>query len=123
MKDTSLFHKLFKNLEVSTLTRGQKDHLDRPLTLGEIISAISAMQNGKSPGPVGFPIDFYKKCSHQLDPLLLNMFHYSLSEGKLPDSLSEASITLLLMPGRDVSTCGSYRPVSLLNNYYCILIT
>lgn len=45
----------------------------------------------------------------------MDMFNHSWSQGRLPDSLNEASITLLLKPGGDASKCGSYRPVSLLN--------
>lgn len=121
LKNTSLFQIFFKNLKVPTLSSNQKEYLDEPLELREVSAAISAMQNGKSPGPDGFPIDFYKKFSDQLTPLLLDMFVDALSQGKLPDSLSEASITLLLKPGRDASKCGSYRPVSLLNTDIKIL--
>lgn len=79
------------------------------------------MQKGKAPGPDGFPTDFYKTFSGQLAPLFLDMFNHSLYQGKLPGSLTEASITLLLKPGRDASKCSSYRPVSLLNSDVKIL--
>ena len=101
LNDTSLFRNFFLNLEVPTLSTDQREHLNEPLEIGDVRSAISAMQNGKSPGLHGFPIDFYKKLSDQLAPLLLDMFDHSLSQGKLPDSLTEASITLWLKPGRD----------------------
>ena len=51
----------------------------------------------------------------------MDMFNHSWSQGRLPDSLNEASITLLLKPGGDASKCGSYRPVSLLNTDIKIL--
>lgn len=121
LKDPSLFCKFFDKIEVPTLSRRQKENLDEDLELGEILSAISAMQSGKAPGPDGFPIDFYKKFSAQLAPLLLGMFNESLEQGRLPESLNEATITLLLKPGRDASKCGSYRPVSLLNSDFKIL--
>lgn len=121
LKDTSLFHNFFLNLEVPTLSSDQKEFLDEPIELREVSSAISAMQNGKSPGPDGFPIDFYKKFSKQLAPLLLDMFDDAMSKSKLPNSLNEATITLLLKPGKDASKCGSYRPISLLNTDLKIL--
>lgn len=43
------------------------------------------------------------------------MFKESLDKGCLPQSLTEASITLLLKPGKDKLDCGSYRPISLIN--------
>ena len=39
----------------------------------------------------------------------------TLSHGSLPQTLTEASITLLLKPGKASTECGSYRPISLLN--------
>ena len=121
LKDTSLFQNFLKTFEVPTLFTNHKEYLDQLMELEEVRSAISAMQNEKSPGPDGFPIDFYKKFSDQLTPLLLDMFIDALSQGKLPDSLNEASITLLSKPGRDASKCRSYRPVSLLNTDIKIL--
>ena len=121
LKDTSLFQNFFKNLEVPTLSSDQRQHLNEPLELEKVKYAISAMQSGKVCGPDGFSIDFYKKFSDQLAPLLLDMFNHSWSQGRLPDSLNEASIILLLKPGRDASKCGSYRPVSLLNTDIKIL--
>lgn len=43
------------------------------------------------------------------------MFNESLSHASLPQTLTEASIILLLKPGKDNTACGSYRPISLLN--------
>lgn len=41
--------------------------------------------------------------------------------GALPQTLTEASITLLLKPDKESSDCSSYRPISLLNVDYKIL--
>ena len=49
------------------------------------------------------------------------MFNDSLSRGSLPQTLTEASITLLLKPGKVNTECGSYRPISLLNTDLKIL--
>jgi hypothetical protein len=73
------------------------------------------MQRGKSPGPDGYPIKFYKKFSDKLDPLLLEIFENALDQGVLHRTLTQASIPLFLKPGKDASECGSYRPISLLN--------
>lgn len=73
------------------------------------------MQNGNAPGPDGYPIEFYKKFSDKLLTILLNMLNDSLFHGSLPQTLTEASITLLLKPGKDSTKCVSYRPISLLN--------
>ncbi len=44
------------------------------------------------------------------------MYQESLNTGALPPSLNTAMITLLLKPGKMPTDCGSYRPISLLNN-------
>ncbi len=73
------------------------------------------MQSVKAPGPDGFPVEFYKKNYSQLSPILLNMFNHSLDQSKLPPSLTQAHITVLLKPDKDALDCSSYRPISLLN--------
>ena len=49
------------------------------------------------------------------------MFNYAIETEKLPDTLEQALITVLLKPGIDPLLCGSYRPVSLLNTSCNIL--
>lgn len=79
------------------------------------MDAIRTMQNEKAPGPDGYPVEFFRKFSGQLIPLLLEMFNDSNANGTLLRKLTEASITLLLKPGKDRKECGSYGPISLLN--------
>jgi hypothetical protein len=43
------------------------------------------------------------------------MFHEIEREGKLPNTLYEASITLKPKPGKDTSKKENYRPISLMN--------
>lgn len=43
------------------------------------------------------------------------MYNDSLQTGRLPETLSIASISLLLKKDKDPTSCGSYRPISLLN--------
>lgn len=114
-KDQSKLVEFFDKINVPTISSEHKKDLDHPLQLQEIFDAISALQSGKTPGPDGFPIKFYKKFSAKLSPLLLSMFEHSLSQGTLPKSLTEALITLLLKPQKDPTKCSSYQPISFLN--------
>lgn len=120
-KDNTDMLKFLNDLEFPTISHTQKGELDEPLLLQEIIDSIRSVQSGKAPGPDGYPGEFYKKFSDKLAPLLLDMFNEALDRGSLPQTLTEASITLLLKPGKDASDCGSYRPISLLNADYKIL--
>lgn len=114
-------HNFFKNLNAPVINPTHKAELELPFRLTEILNAISAMQSGKAPGPDGYPVEFYKKISAKLAPLILEMFNDLLGSGALPQTLTEASITLIPKPGKEGTQCGSYRPISLLNSHIKIL--
>lgn len=113
--DVSLMESFFHNLNIPTINTLTEETLDLPLRLDEITTCIGLMQCNKAPGPDGFPLDFYKKFSAQLAPLLFDMYKESFEQGFLPASLNQASISLLLKKNKDPTLCSSYRPISLLN--------
>lgn len=114
-EDNTLMDDFFSNLNMPKIHAVSRAELEFPVSSAEIEDAIRAMQNGKAPGPDGYPVEFFKKFSEQLVPLLQEMFAESKANGTLPKTLTEASIILLLKPGKDKKECGSYRPISLLN--------
>ena len=83
--------------------------------------AITTLQRGKSPGPDGFTVEFYKKFAPLLSTVLCDMYNEVLSLGRLPPTLTNATITLLLKKDKDPLLCSSFRPISLLNVDYKIL--
>lgn len=83
------------DLNISTINPDQKESLEQPTGLQKVIDSINAMLNGKTPGPDGFPMEFYKAFVSKIAPLLLKMFENSLENAKLPKSLTEAFITLI----------------------------
>lgn len=120
-QDISNMTEFLENLDIPSVTQNDRENLEKPLEAQEIESAIKDMQTGKTPGPDGYPVEFYKKFISQLTPLMLNMFNHSFEQSYLPQSLTEALITVLLKPGKNASDCGSYRPISLLNTDVKIL--
>lgn len=58
-----------------------------------------------------------------ITPILLRAFNeILLGRAPIPPSLQEATITVLAKPGKDPTLCTSYRPISLLNQDYKILM-
>lgn len=79
------------------------------------------MKSGKAPGPDGFIIEFYKKFSHKLSPILKEVFTEIIEQKLLPQTMSHAIITVVHKKGKDPLKCDSYRPISLFSNDYKIL--
>lgn len=111
----------FDKFNTPTLDRVAAEELQRSVTTIKLEAAVKSLQSGKSPGPDGFPAGFYKTFWKQRPPDLLEMFTESYRSGTLPHSLNQACISLLLKKGKDPLSCGSYRPISLLNADFKIL--
>lgn len=116
--DTVTIHTFLNNLDIPSLTEVSRDCLEGEITEVEIQEAISCLAAGKSPGMDGFSIDFFKAFIPKLIRPLKDMYMQAIESQRLPDSLEQAMITLLLKPGKDPYLCGSYRPILLLNSDY-----
>ena len=79
------------------------------------------MPPNKSPGPDGFPREFYKAFWPQLSPIFMPMLEDFCKNGVLPDSMHTARITVLLKKDKDPLSCSSFRPIRLLDFDYKII--
>ncbi len=72
------------------------------------------MNKGKSPGIDGIPIKLYTTFWSDLGPLMLDMIHFSVTQGSFHPSINIAVISFLLKKDKDLTSCSSYRPLSLI---------
>ena len=89
-----------ENYKFPKLNQEEIDNLNRPITSNKIEAVIKNLLKNKSPGPDGFPGEFYQTFKEEITPILLKLFQKIEAEGKLPDSFYEASITLIPKPGK-----------------------
>lgn len=96
------------------------EKLTKSLSEEEVWDAIKSLQEGKSPGVDGLPIEFYKKTWPFLKEEITNMYTHILKFQHLSNTQSSGIITLLHKGGCR-KKLGNWRPISLLCSDYKIL--
>ena len=100
--------KFLEKYNFPKLNQEEIEDLNRPKELKTVIRNLPA---NKSPGPDGFTAECYQKFREELTPILLKLFQKIVEEGRLPNSLYEATITLIPKPDKDATkkkTTGQY---------------
>ena len=80
------------------LKQEEIESLNRPITSEAIESVIKNLPTNMSPGPDGFPEEFYQTFKAEIIPIFLKLLQKVEREGTLPDSFYEASITWIPKP-------------------------
>ena len=83
-------------------------------------SALKSFKKDKSPGPNGWPVEFYLAFFDILGPELVNVVETSRREGRVTHSLNSTFIALI--PKKEIPTTFSdFRPISLCNLVYKLI--
>ena len=99
---------------IPKLNQEQVNYLNRPISHKEI-EVIKKIPNKKSPEPDGLSAEFYQTFKEDLIPNFLKLFHKIETEGTLPNSFYEATITLIPKPHKDPSKNENFRTISLMS--------
>ena len=97
------------------------DSLNGPITCKEIEEAISKLNIGKSPGSDGLTAAFYRNFAELLSPILEEVFKEIFQNKHLSFTQCLAIIALIFKKG-EMWLVPNYRPISLMNNDYKILV-
>ena len=119
--DISEINDFLDRINIPVIDPQVQAEIDAALAPQEITQAINSMHSGKAAGPDGFPIEFYKACAEKLVPILGSVYEEAFTAKKLPETMTQANIAVLLKKDRDPLDCGSYRPISILCCDYKIL--
>ncbi|KAH7982034.1 hypothetical protein HPB52_002683 [Rhipicephalus sanguineus] len=109
-------------------------HLQRPAeeefttlcgeaVMDELVVAIRNMPPNSAPGVDGFSAGFYATFLDILGEALLSLLNLTLVQHERPDSFGAGRIALLLKDGAPPNDPSSWRPITLLNVDYKILVS
>ena len=87
--------------QVPKLDQEQVNDLNSLISPKEVETVINSFPTKKSPGPDGFSAEFYQTFREDLIPVLLKLLQKIETQGTLPNSLYEATITLIPKPQKD----------------------
>ena len=62
----------------------------------------------------GLIAEFYRHFQEELIPILLKVFHIIETEGTLPNSFYETTVTLILKPHKDSTKKENYRTIFIM---------
>lgn len=91
-----------------------RSSLEAPITMEELTTVIKTVKSGKAPGPDGFTLQYYKNYFSVLGAHMIKMFNALGQTTTLPPDALLVYISVIPKEGKDLSECGSYRPISLL---------
>ena len=83
------------------LNHKDSDIMNNSVTSTEIEVVIKNLPKKKRPGPDGFTREFCQTFRGELMPMFLKLFQKIAQEGTLPNSIYEATITLIPKPDKD----------------------
>ena len=98
-----------------------KQTQDIQLTIKDLASAIKRMNNNKTPGQDGIPVDFYKVFWNTIKECFFQMVMETYRAESLHQTARQGILNLIPKPGKDSRHIKNLRPITLLNTDYKII--
>ena len=92
MENLEEIDKFLDMYNIPKLNQEETENLNWPIAIKEIEAAIKSLPSKKSPGPDGFPGEFYKTFTEELIRILLSLFHEIEGNRTLQNTFYEALI-------------------------------
>ena len=108
MDNLETMDKFLERYNLPRLNHKEIENMNRPITSNEIESVILKYPRNKSPGPDGFPGEFYQIFREELTPILLKLLQKIAEEGTLSNSFYESTITLIPKPDKTITEKEDY---------------
>lgn len=105
---------------IKRLTEKNQALCEGMITENEIKQALKNMANGKSPGPDGYPAEFYKFFWGDLGRYYIKSLALSFEKGELSVTQKQGVITCLPKGNKPREFLKNWRPITLLNVDYKI---
>ena len=118
-----LFHENVGNTTIGSLISHETTEdntLDALIQEEDIIFSDDKQNSGKSPGPDGMGVEFYKSLKHRIAPTLTHIFNIILDKGVILASWTDSIICPVHKSG-SLNDLSNYRGISLLNTMYKIM--
>lgn len=107
-------------LNFKSLATGDRDLLEEPFQVEEVVAALCGMSGDKAPGPDGFTMAFFQHCWEVLKGDIMEVFHYFYENECFEKSFNASFITLI--PKKKVAEdIKDFRPISLIGGVYKII--
>ena len=107
--------RFLEKFSLPRLNQEEIEIINNPIISTEIEAVIKNLPKKQKPGTDGFTGEFYQTFGEELVPILLKLFPKIEEERTLPNSFSEATITLIPKPDKDNTKKRKLRPISLVN--------
>ena len=97
MDNLEEMERILEKFNLPRLNQEEMEIVNNPITSTEIEAVIKNLPKSSSQGP-GFTGEFYQTFREELMSILLKVFQKIAEEGTLPNSIYEATITLISKP-------------------------